>query len=321
MQNNVFIVGNGFDLALRLPTSYYDFAHAENFWPKTETDVDVRKQWEYKRYKSLESYLEEKKDLENWFDLEQELYNYARKKDKNGGPTINVTNEHPSDVIKNMEYFKLLQARLFEYIRSVQNNFGDFHYDVAREVLKAIINNGFFNSIYSFNYTELPPIPGHDNIECIHLHGSIKEHSIILGVNERPLRDGYEEIMKISSDIYQSHGLRNALANANEVVIFGVSFGEIDFDYFDSFFKRIINSDTINEDDKQHITIFTKNNKSRLGILKQLERMGISIQRLHEQSKFEFICTEGSDLQDKMTIFKERLEKNSQKNNPQYAIR
>ena len=64
MQNNVFIVGNGFDLALKLPTSYSDFSHAEKFWPKTESDADVRKQWEYKRYKSLETYLEEKKDLE-----------------------------------------------------------------------------------------------------------------------------------------------------------------------------------------------------------------------------------------------------------------
>ena len=87
------------------------------------------------------------------------------------------------------------------------------------------------------------------------------------------------------------------------------------------FFKKSINSDTIKEEDKQYITIFTKNSKSRLVILKQLERMGISIQRLYEQSKFEFICTEGSDLQDKMIVFKERLEKNSQKNNPRYAVR
>lgn len=319
VQNNVFIVGNGFDLALGLPTKYSDFANS-NYWPVSE-DADVKRRYlQQKQYLSLEAYLDDRRNLETWFDLEQELYNYARKKDQNGSPSINFTNEKEDDIKRNVKYYELLQSRMCDYIRSVQNDFGNFHYDVAREVLSAIVDNGFFNSKYSFNYTELPPLPNHRNIECIHLHGSIKKHSAILGVDEKPLRDGYDKLMKTSSRFYKSHDLYNALTFAKEVVIYGVSFGDIDYSYFDRFFKEIVSGESILEDKKQYITIFTKNDNSRMSILRQLRKMGIDMQRLYAQSKLEFICTEEDACQDKMIAFKERLEKNGAKKNHQYSV-
>lgn len=194
------------------------------------------------------------------------------------------------------------------------------HYDVTKEVLQAVVDNGFFNSKYSFNYTELPLLPNQRRIECVHLHGSIKGHSAILGVDEKPLRAGYEALMKTSSKYYKSHDLYNALKFANEVVIFGVSFGDIDYSYFDRFFKSIVNDESIKEEDKKYITIFTKDDNSRMAIIRQLRKMEIDMQRLYAQSKLEFICVDEDELQDKMIVFKQRLEKNSQKNNPQYAI-
>lgn len=316
MQNNVFIVGNGFDLALGLPTRYSDFAHSNDYWPVSEDATERRRYLEQKKYTSLETYLDGRRNLETWFDLEQELYKYAQEKGLGG-----AHNENADDIKRNVEYFELLQTKLCEYIRSVQNNFGQFHYDVARDVLEAIVNNGFFNSKYSFNYTELPPIPNHDNIECIHLHGSVKKRSAILGVDdEKKLRDGYDKLRKTSSKYYKSHDFYNALALANEVVIFGVSFGDIDYTYFDRFFKGIVNEENIKEEDKQYITIFTKDDNSRMAILRQLRKMGIDMQRLYAQSKLQFICTEEEDVRERVNEFKERLEKNSAKNNPQYAI-
>ena len=316
MQNNVFIVGNGFDLALGLPTKYSHFAKSR-FWPVSENAEQKRDYLAQKKYTSLEAYLDDKRNMETWFDLEQELYNYARKTKTGNGFGLN---ENENDIKANIEYFKLLQTRMCDYIRSVQDDFGRMHYDVTKEVLQAVVDNGFFNSKYSFNYTELPLLPNQKRIECIHLHGSIKDHSAILGVDEKPLRAGYEVLMKTSSKYYKSHDLYNALKFANEVVIFGVSFGDIDYSYFDRFFKGIVNDESVKEEDKKYITIFTKDDNSRMAIIRQLRKMKIDMQRLYAQSKLEFICVDEDDLQDKMIVFKERLEKNSQKNNPQYAI-
>lgn len=316
MQNNVFIVGNGFDLALGLPTKYSDFAHSD-FWPISADAEITRLQHQQKGYTGLEEYLNEKKDLDTWFDLEYELYKYAQKKQSSGGI---ASNENENDIKRNIYYYNLLQKKMCEYIKRVQNDFGNFHYDVARDVLKAVVDNGFFNSMYSFNYTELPPIPGHDSIDCFHLHGRVKDYTAILGVDEKPLRDGYEDLMKTSSKFYKSHDLYNALAFANEVVIFGVSFGDIDYSYFDRFFKGIVNSEYIEEEKKKYITIFTKDDNSRMAILRQLRKMEIDMQRLFAQSKLQFICTQDEDVQDKIDVFKERLERNSAKNNPQYPV-
>lgn len=306
MQNNVFIVGNGFDLALGLPTRYSDFAKSK-FWPVSEFAEQKRDYLAQKNYTSLETYLDGKRDLGTWFDLEQELYIYSRKTKFSNNIT---NNEQPDDIKNNVAYFELLQTRMCEYIQSVQNNFKQFHYDVARDVLEAIVDNGFFNSKYSFNYTELPPIPNHNNIECIHLHGSVKDRSAILGVDEKKLRDGYDKLIKTSSKYYRSHDMYNALSFANEVVIFGVSFGDIDYSYFDRFFKGLVDKEFIKEEDKQYITIFTKDDNSRMAILRQLRKMGVDMQRLYAQSKLQFICTEEEDVREKVEAFKERLEKN-----------
>lgn len=316
MQNNVFIVGNGFDLALGLPTRYSDFANSD-YWPVSDNAEQRRRYLEQKKYISLEAYLDDKRNMETWFDLEQELYNYARKVKIGNGYGLN---ENENDIMENVKYFKLLQTRMCDYIRSVQDDFCRMHYDVTKEVLQAVEDNGFFNSKYSFNYTELPLLPNQKKIECVHLHGSIKDHSAILGVDEKPLRDGYETLMKTSSKYYKSHDLYNALKFANEVVIFGVSFGDIDYSYFDRFFKGVVNDEPIKEEDKKYITIFTKDDNSRMAIIRQLRKMEIDMQRLYAQSKLEFICVDEDNLQDKMTVFKERLKKNSQKNNPKYAF-
>lgn len=315
MQNNVFIVGNGFDLALGLPTKYSDFAISK-YWPVSKNEAERRRIIGERRYTSLEAYLDDRRNLETWFDLERELYNYAREKGIGDG----TNNENKDDIKRNVEYFELLQTKLCEYIRSVQNNFVQLHYDVAREVLSAVVNNGYFNSMYSFNYTELPPIPNHNNIECFHIHGSVKDNSAILGVDEKNLREGYDKLIKTSSRYYKSHDLYNALPSANEVVIFGVSFGDIDYSYFDRFFKGLVNGESIKEKDKQYITIFTKDDNSRMAILRQLRKMEINMQRLYAQSIFQIICTEEEDVQEKISEFKQRLEKNSKKRNPQYAV-
>ena len=60
------VIGNGFDLDLGMNTRYSDFAKSE-YWPK---DVSSSNH-------NLQQYLNERKDMDCWFDLEQCLLDYC----------------------------------------------------------------------------------------------------------------------------------------------------------------------------------------------------------------------------------------------------
>lgn len=313
--DNVFIIGNGFDLDLELPTKYSDFAKS-TFWPQA-SQIETS----YVRTKSsvirigtstshilLEHYLDRKRNLNTWFDLENELLLYSQVDNKNN------EKEKDSFIARNIEYFKKLQESLCDYIISVEDNVNQ-KVSVASRVLKSVVDNDFFEQIYSFNYTNLNKIArtlgiNHD-IKYMHMHGKVDDRSIILGVDDSKLRPGYELFHKSSSHYYRSHDIYNALTNAGEIVIFGLSFGNIDYSYFDRFFKSLSDGDSINEENKKNITIFTKDDNSRLSIIGKLREMNISIQRLYAQSHFQIICT--NDEKDKSLLedFIKRLHDNS----------
>ena len=63
------VIGNGFDLDLGMNTRYSDFAKSE-YWPK---DVSSSSH-------NLQQYLNERKDMDCWFDLEQCLLDYCKPK-------------------------------------------------------------------------------------------------------------------------------------------------------------------------------------------------------------------------------------------------
>ena len=125
------------------------------------------------------------------------------------------------------------------------------------------------------------------------------------------MRKGYEIFHKSSSRFYRSHDLYNALTGAKEIVIFGLSFGSIDYSYFDRFFRQISEGESISEDTKQYITIFTKDDDSRLSIVSNLRNIGINIQRLYAQSHFQIICTSDDVEKQELNDFYMRLRNNS----------
>ena len=313
MSNNVFIIGNGFDLDLGLPTKYSDFAKS-SFWPKASPRTGSNASTGSIRLASstnpilLEHYLEKKRNLNTWFDLENELLLYSQIENKSNGK------ESSSFIEKNIAYYTKLQNSLCEYIISVEGNVTQKD-GVAFKVLKSIIDNEYFEQIYSFNYTNLNKIAQslgfYHHINYIHLHGKVEDGSIILGVDDSKLRPGYEQFHKSSSRYYRSHDIYNALTNANEIVIFGLSFGNIDYSYFDRFFRSLSDGDSIREEYKKNITIFTKDDNSRLSIIGKLREMNIGIQRLYAQSHFQIICT--NDEKDKSLLddFVKRMNENS----------
>ena len=296
MTKNILILGNGFDLDLGLKTKYSDFANS-SLWPCNDGDS----------VPNLEKYLEEKRDTEAWFDIENELLNYATKEAQQryspfGSAKYNATED--------MAYFAKLQDALSKYILKQQQNEIEKE-SVASQVLRAIINNGYFESFYSFNYTNINTIAKKLGINkpknCIYVHGNADNNSIILGVDETKLLKGYELLHKTMSPHYRSHNIFNDLSAASEVVIFGLSFGKIDYTYLDRFFQSQSGREPIDEKQKKHITIFTKDEKSRVEILNRLEAMDVNRQNLYTQSVFQIIRTNDDFDVNLLDDFKIRL--------------
>lgn len=322
---NVFIIGNGFDLDLGLPTKYSDFAKSK-YWPsaveRKKADGEQPKKDSGIIYYSvisdsskLEEAIENARSRETWFDLEKELLDYSMQYEPKTPDFTRFSRESLNEVKNNVDYFNKLRDSLNEYILEVQNNQEVSKECTASDILKAVIGNGYFESVYSFNYTDLNSIARRigiaQEINYIHLHGKVLDKSIILGVDETQLRKGYESFHKSSSRHYHSHDLYNALTGAEEIVIFGLSFGSIDYSYFDRFFRQISEGESITDDKKQCITIFTKNDSSRLGIITSLRNMGIDIQRLYAQSHFQIICTSEDVEKQELADFYLRLRQNS----------
>lgn len=321
MHNNIFIIGNGFDLDLGLPTKYSDFANSE-FWPKAKKQIKQNRVNYHHNNDSglktisislpepilLENHLDKKRKLDNWFDIENEILEYSKKEEKR--PNYN----HSDDVIsQNNSYYLQLQNNLCDYILNIQNTAKINHDSVAYNVIKLIINNGFFNQIYSFNYTNIKKIiPEFNNTpDIIHIHGKVDDNSIILGVDETPLKKGYECFHKSSSKYYSSHNLYKDITNADEIVMFGLSFGRIDYSYFYNYFYNLSQIKDTPNDKKQNITIFTKDDNSRLDIISKLREMQINIQNLYAQSNFQIICTNDGLDSPKLCEFKNRITNNS----------
>lgn len=317
--SNVFVIGNGFDLDLGLKTKYSDFTESE-FWPSaTKGNVFANDNGivkvSYPKLPMLDIFIRDAKDKKNWFDLEKELLAYA-KIERTGEFNYDTRNEGQGIVEQNVAYFNKLLDSLNKYITYVQTD-SKINKDCrAKNVLSAIVENGYFENIYSFNYTDLTSLAKRLGItqefQYNHLHGKVSNGTIILGVDETPLRNGYEIFHKSSSRYYRSHNLYNALTAAEEIVIFGLSFGSIDYSYFDRFFKQISEGESIADDKKKYITIFTGDDQSRLNIISNLRNMGINIQRLYAQSHFQIICNSDDVEEEELSDFYHRLK------NPNY---
>ena len=287
MGNNVFIIGNGFDLDLGLKTKYSDFAKSK-YWYSSSCD--------------LSRYLDNTKDTAEWFDLENALLDYAMKETakknnvwENRSNVWGAKGQKITSAQTNMDFFEKLKSNLCDYLREEQDKELDTS-AMANDVLKTVLQNNTFHSIYSFNYTDLKmfaqKLGYDDDFKYTHIHGKLANNSIILGVDETDLITGYEMLHKTVNPYYKSHNMFNDLLAAEEIIIYGLSFGTIDFTYFRQVFQIISDSELISEKNKKHITIFTKNETSRIEIMKRLSEMGINRLKLYAQSTFSIIKTE-----------------------------
>lgn len=278
MSKKVFIIGNGFDLDLGMNTRYSDFVKS-NKWPSG-------------RYigRNLHTHLSNRAHLSKWFDLEKELLIYSKLE----GRESNL-HHYKSLVGIDKEFFEHLVNSLTAYIREEEaKDVRD--YSFAAEVFRTIIKSRKFSSIYSFNYTNLYKIAAklgiRDEFKYDHVHGSVKNNDIILGVEEKSdLIPGYQFLYKTYSPHYESHSIQYDMLEAEEVVFFGHSLGHNDYHYFEAFFQEQCR-DGMKRSDGKRITIFTYDDPSRIEILDQLRQMNDKkTDLLFNLNQMQFICT------------------------------
>lgn len=277
MYKKVFIIGNGFDLDLGWKTSYKDFINSD-YWPLKDKEPDCL----------MAEYLKDRTCFDRWYDLESLLKEYASHKPHNH------VKANPQDE----EFFYELRKCLISFLKDAINSTVNPD-SMAIKVLREVIRNGYFSSIYTFNYTDLYDIAEKVGINMRFdyepVHGRLANNSIILGVNDSAnLRDGYSYLRKVFNEHYTSHFIRYDLQECDEVVFFGHSLGENDYPYFADFFED--QSQCRERKDSKRITIFTKDNNSRFQILEQLRMMnGGRTERLQNDNDFKIIMTDNPD--------------------------
>lgn len=177
--NRVLILGNGFDLDLGWNTRFSDFMKSK-YWPKNNHSG------------SILHYLERCRNLTDWFDLEYQIGVYASSPSsrEDSKSSQNINRDY---FVKMVDGFKqyLLEATA-EPIKSDS---------IAAIVLKAILNNLNFTSIYSFNYTSLHKIGEQlglkSRIIYEHVHGSLQDDNVIIGAPEdMEINEGYKFLYK-----------------------------------------------------------------------------------------------------------------------------
>lgn len=253
--------------------------------------------WKYadcSLHRHFYDYFQANKDDEGlirWIDIEGELLKYVRNK---------IGSVIDEDLAREDERdFNMLKMMLQQYINrmpSIEPKSPDKN--IIR-LLKAIKINGKFDKAYSFNYTNLQneltsfaefETDSLPDVVNIHRTPSDENHfNIVLGINEDPsIPKCYRFLFKSCQT--ESTNLLQDMAKADEVIFYGLSFGEIDFIYFKSFFKHIAGQSIL--DPKKHITIFTFGKRSVESIQDSLYAMGVLIQDLKENSYFSIIDME-----------------------------
>lgn len=281
------ILGNGFDMAFGLKSSYKDFFESD-FWPFPKR-LNLSEQ-RIRSHNWLDTFLNRAIMFENWYDLESLLAQY--------GESISEVNE---DRLKwDKECFQKLKNSLKQFITVAKNVPNPGSSNPAVRFLHAI--SEYRNPIiYTFNYTDVVKFAdfvGIKGLSSVHVHGALEgSGEVVFGVKDgTSILDEYDFLRKDSEPTYRSTNLFSDLMAAKEVVIFGHSLAENDYHYFSRFFQ--IHSDEYNRDaiNKCSITIITYNDQSRANILRNLRKMNNGKNdQLFALNDFRFIRTSEED--------------------------
>lgn len=281
--NTVYIIGNGFDINLGLKTKFSDFADSE-YWPFKPING--------KHSSPLAAYLDYHKSIDKWLDLENLLGKYAETASAKGGVSIE----------KDKKDYNRLKTSFFDYLSSITMDPALTTNSSAAMLLGHYVSKQSYEDyLFSFNYTDLKLFAGRCFIDprfkYSHIHGSLKRDNIILGFGDN-VKDinGYNFMRKSFDSVYMPPNVTSRLINSNTAVFYGVSMGDIDYAYFDAYFKAISNPDNANMVGKR-IFIFTYDDKSREEILENLLlKTDYRLSNLRVLNTFEIITVKDASI-------------------------
>ena len=301
MAKKILIIGNGFDIDLGLRTRYSDFAKS-NIWEKLMRNT-------YGFDQDLLAALREAKEKEAWFDIEKTMNEYVR--------AIRPESLTADLVDKDKKNFIEVTKALDKYLKDEQKSrtLESNHY--AAQVLRLIADVGGFE-YYTFNYTSLGDIATScgikiDTSRITHVHGSLENDSIILGVLTDPanqLHEQYSFMYKDNSRFYMSNNMYEDFDKADDIIFFGHSINGMDFPYFKDFFIK--QSGMGGEYKSKHITIFTYDDDSNQQIRNSIRNAQVDLTQLFRRNNISIIQTkqmyydDRNELQ-KFEVFTERL--------------
>lgn len=301
MAKKILIIGNGFDIDLGLRTRYSDFAKS-NIWEKLMRNT-------YGFDQDLLAALRKAKEKEAWFDIEKTMNEYVR--------AIRPESLTTDLVDKDKKNFIEVTKALDKYLKNEQKSrtLESNHY--AAQVLRLIADVGGFE-YYTFNYTSLGDIATScgikiDTSRITHVHGSLENDSIILGVLTDPanqLHEQYSFMYKDNSRFYMSNNMYEDFDKADDIIFFGHSINGMDFPYFKDFFIK--QSGMGGEYKSKHITIFTYDDDSNQQIRNSIRNAQVDLTQLFRRNNISIIQTkqmyydDRNELQ-KFEVFTERL--------------
>ena len=300
MAGVAFIIGNGFDIDMGLPSKYSDFARSKEF-----RDLADRMYWmfhEEERDHSLVLQLQKESAKSNWFDIEEEIHKYVNN---------HTTLEERLIGLVRAEFEELKKA-LAGYLRRITSNFKADENKLSRQLYYRMRECPLTVTQIFFNYTnpsECLKLPLQAEIFngaqhwFTYVHGSLKDNDIVLGCD---IQSG-EKVNRQLSFLYKynqlnraNHVARNILG-AKEIIFFGHSVNEMDFGYFKEFFR--VASASPNPD--RHLTMITYDEKSERDIKDNISNQGISVTDLYSNlCTFDFIHTSKVYANDKEEIIK-----------------
>lgn len=290
--NKVLILGNGFDVDLGMRSRYSDFAKSNIWKDKIGNNAIMLSK------NGLLREMVKAKEKNAWFDIESIMMTYVRNMQK-GNPVYGYSQAKDDE-----EEYHLICSCLKDYLKEESKTFKAKKNNAAERAFEALITDGRFRKIYTFNYTDVKEITQYfgdsSRLEVIHMHGSLKsDDDIILGIEGGDIIPSqYKFMYKTSSLFYQSNNLYEDLMHANEVVFFGHSINGMDFDYFRHFF-RLQSDDEINGYKRKWIRIFTYDNNSAMDIKYSLRENGILPQNLYNLNDLDFILCKDLEAGDK----------------------
>ena len=280
MAKRLLIIGNGFDIDLGLRTRYSDFAKSK-YWEKLMENT-------YGSDQDLLNALKEAKETEAWFDIEKTMNDYAR--------AIRPEFLSTDLVDKDKHSFVDVSDSLSKYLKEEQKTRDVKTDSYAAQVLRLIADVGGFE-YYTFNYTTLGSIANScgfkiDTSRITHVHGSLENDSIILGVLTDPanqIHEQYSFMYKDNSRFYSSNNMYEDFEKADDIIFFGHSINGMDFPYFKDFFIK--QSGMAGEYKSKHITIFTYDDDSNQQIRNSIRNAQVDLTQLFRRNDIKIIQT------------------------------